>query len=98
MTAIPHARVALGLQPETDLDDRRPPPAYLVAMTGLIAVLALANGTWYLACALVAFVVTAAAGVTLKGRLGGGLTGDVYGFLIACAEVLLLTCAAVLPR
>jgi adenosylcobinamide-GDP ribazoletransferase len=89
---IPDARAALGVAEAPA--DRRPPLAYLVAVTSLAGALALAGGTFALVATLVALPLSLIAAELMKRRLGGGLTGDVYGFLIVCAEIGLLAVSA----
>jgi len=76
------------------------PPQLAIVLEG-IGLLAAAAWLWSIpiACALVA---AAALGALLGGRfasrrLGGGLTGDAYGFLVTTLEVLILVAACLLP-
>jgi len=89
--ARPGGRVAAALE-------RRPPAAPLIVEWLLLA------GAGYAITPLAALLVPAALGASLSagrwiaGRLGGGLVGDAYGFLIVALEVAVLSAlTALLP-
>lgn len=67
----------------------KPPLAALAASGLLVVALGLAAGGATVVLLAVGGL-TIATGYTFAGRLGGGLTGDVYGFLIVATDVLIL--------
>lgn len=70
-------------------DGRRPPAAVHAAMA--VIVILLGWSYWGHAVLLIALgALTFAAAFAIKPRLGGRLTGDVYGFLIVCTEVAII--------
>jgi adenosylcobinamide-GDP ribazoletransferase len=89
---VPYAR-AVGV---TRAFENKPPQSTIVLQG--IGLLAAATWLWSIpvACALIAACALAALlGAWFAGRrLGGGLTGDAYGFLITVLEVLILVAAS----
>jgi adenosylcobinamide-GDP ribazoletransferase len=79
--------------------ESRPPFWVLGLGAVLVAVLAFALRAPGCAAAFAALVVAAGAITWARGRLGGGLVGDAYGFAIVVAEVAaLVTLSAALPQ
>ncbi len=68
----------------------RPPMPVVVASFAVLAALSFAISPWTWLLLFAAPIVALVAGARLKRRLGGGLVGDVYGYLIVCGEVALL--------
>lgn len=92
---VPYARGgALG----TAFTERPSIPALMIE--GAILALAgtrFASGWGFVALPL-ALLIALGGGHRLKRRLGGGLVGDVYGYLIVCTEITLLCAFAVVFR
>jgi adenosylcobinamide-GDP ribazoletransferase len=89
---VPYGRAGEVTQAFT----QRPPVWGLVL--DLVLVLALAAGLGVgrgIALVVTAFVVAALAAAFARARLGGGMTGDAYGFAIVLAEVGALVALAV---
>jgi adenosylcobinamide-GDP ribazoletransferase len=89
---IPYGRVG-----EVTPAFTRRPPAWGLALD-LVLLVALAVGLGVrrgLAVVATAFVVAAMASAFARARLGGGMTGDAYGFAIVLAEVGALVALAV---
>jgi adenosylcobinamide-GDP ribazoletransferase len=78
--------------------ETRPPAAPLVFEILLLAVAAFAITPYASLLVPAALVLSLAGGRWIAGRLGGGLVGDAYGFLIVLLETVILTAlTAVLP-
>ncbi|GAC1536555.1 MAG: hypothetical protein NVS2B17_08190 [Candidatus Velthaea sp.] len=67
----------------------KPPLWAQIAGGALVVALGVGCGGATIVLALTG-VLTVLAGIALASRLGGGLTGDVYGFLIVTTEVVML--------
>jgi adenosylcobinamide-GDP ribazoletransferase len=74
---------------------RRPPLAGLVLGLVVVAALAWPLGAHGAATAVAAFSIAAVAVIWIRGRLGGAITGDGYGFAIVVAELGALVVLAV---
>ncbi|HEY0613568.1 MAG TPA: adenosylcobinamide-GDP ribazoletransferase [Candidatus Elarobacter sp.] len=74
---------------------RRPPFAVLVLGLALVVALAWPLGPRGAVAAVVALATSALAVTWVRGRLGGAITGDGYGFAITVAEVSALVTLAV---
>ncbi len=68
----------------------RPPIGVLATATALLVPLAFTIAPWAPLVVPCAIAASLGAGQLLKRNLGGGLTGDVYGFLIVCGEIATL--------
>ncbi len=68
----------------------RPPIGVLVVAYAVLVALAFTIAPWAWTLLVPALLGSLAAGQRLKLRLGGGLTGDVYGYLVVCFEIALL--------
>jgi adenosylcobinamide-GDP ribazoletransferase len=68
----------------------RPPIGVLFVAFAVLVVLAFTIAPWAWTLLVAALAGSLAAGQRLKRRLGGGLTGDVYGYLVVCCEIALV--------
>jgi adenosylcobinamide-GDP ribazoletransferase len=89
---VPYARAGA---PTRAFENTPPLPSIILEGSGILAA---ASWLWSVppACALVAAAAAAAllGGDWARRRLGGGVTGDAYGFLITALEVLILVAAS----
>ena len=90
---VPYARAGSNVP----VFQRRPAWWITVVVAAAICGMALTIGPWAWTVLAGAGLVGLALGLLLKGRLGGGLVGDVYGFMIVVLEVGVL-CALTITR
>ena len=74
--------------------ESRPSPSVLIVSAVLLAVLAVYVWKWAWLICLIVMILQLTAASRIAKRLGGGLVGDVYGFLIVTAEVVILAAVA----
>ena len=68
----------------------RPSPVVFLLLLALAELLAFLISPRFVAAVPIAIALAVVLGWAASRRLGGGLTGDVYGFCIVCVEVALL--------